>query len=286
MIEHSVHLGPDSRLLGIVSEPDAEAARDSAPTTLLLNAGLVHRVGPNRLNVNIGRDLASRGFKSARFDMSGIGDSNRPADEMPYVEQSVADVVDAMDSFSAMHGDERFVIIGLCTGAYNALEAAVADDRVVGAVLIDGYAYPTMRFTVTHQTKRLLQGWRWARFIKRKLGLLEIAKKKQPDDMLVFEPEDLTKAEFDDRIVGLTRRGVHVHFVYTGFGPQSYNYEGQLFDAFPHFDRELVTVKFIPGATHTFTLPTHRDEVVQSIADWFTTSFGSGEPATHGAGGS
>ena len=160
MIEHSVHLGPDSRLLGIVSEPDAEAARDSAPTTLLLNAGLVHRVGPNRLNVNICRDLASRGFKSARFDMSGIGDSNRPADEMPYVEQSVADVVDAMDSFSAMHGDERFVIIGLCTGAYNALEAAVADDRVVGAVLIDGYAYPTMRLTVTHQTKRLLQGWR------------------------------------------------------------------------------------------------------------------------------
>jgi pimeloyl-ACP methyl ester carboxylesterase len=277
MTEAPLFLGSDERMLGIVARPKEGGSHQDEPVALLINAGLVHRVGPNRLNVNIARALANRGFASIRFDMSGIGDSQRAMDEKPYVDQSVEDISDAMDSYQRSAGAGKYVIIGLCTGAYNALEAASADDRVVGCVLIDGYAYPTTRFTVTHQTKRFLQLWRWKRYLRRRLRLDTAEPKIQPDDVLVFQPKDMQKDEFAARINALTDRGTAVQFVYTGYGPQPYSYERQLRDAFPDFDRNLTSVVYLPEATHTFTLPTHRQELVDSISEWMRANFSNGD---------
>ena len=273
-METPVFLGPDQRMLGILSDPDSISNEGKNPIVLLLNAGLVHRVGPNRLNVNIARTLAAKDFTSIRFDMSGIGDSHRSTVERSYVDQSIADVVEAMDSLELETGVDEFVVVGLCTGAYNALEAASADPRVRGCILIDGYAYPTARFTITHQTKRILQLWRWKRYLMRRLGFKGSGSPtEQPDDVLVFQPEDMDKDEFARRINSLTARGTYVHFVFTGFGPQPYNYRGQMLDAFPDFDRDQISVLYVPGATHTFTLPTHREQLVDSIVDWMVDRF-------------
>lgn len=285
MTERPLFLGPDERMLGILAGPEAVPTIGS-PIVLLINAGLVHRVGPNRLNVNIARTLAANHFSSIRFDMSGIGDSDRSAVERSYIDQSITDIVEAMDTLQRQTGVDEYVVIGLCTGAYNALEAASADPRVRGCVLIDGYAYPTARFTITRQTKRILQLWRWKRYLVRRLGLSGSADPKtQPDDVLVFQPEDMGKDEFARRIDSLTARGTYIHFVYTGFGPQPYNYESQLRAAFPGFDRDHISVLYIPDATHTFTLPTHREQLVQSIVTWMVDRFGERPQAENARGG-
>jgi hypothetical protein len=72
MNEEAVLIG--GSLVGILSRPPA-GVDPAMPGVLLLNAGRIHRVGPNRLYVAIARRLAAMGFAVCRFDLSGIGDS-------------------------------------------------------------------------------------------------------------------------------------------------------------------------------------------------------------------
>ena len=75
MSERPVMIGADRNLMGIVCEPDGPWPA-SRPAMIMLNAGLIHRVGPNRLHVRLARELAARGFLSLRLDLSGRGDSD------------------------------------------------------------------------------------------------------------------------------------------------------------------------------------------------------------------
>ena len=70
--------------------------------------------------------------------MSGVGDSALLDGHQLDIERSRQDVIEAMNAVNLQSGVERFVLMGLCTGAYNAFRAALVDERVVGCVLMDG----------------------------------------------------------------------------------------------------------------------------------------------------
>ena len=53
-----------------------------------------------------------------------------------YSKDSVIDVRAAIDALSA-RGCDRFVLLGLCSGAYAAFQTALADSRVVAQVLLN-----------------------------------------------------------------------------------------------------------------------------------------------------
>ena len=72
MIEEVTRFGSNGSLVGILSRP--MRSNRNLPAILLLNAGLVHRVGPNRIYVRLARHFAALGFSVLRFDFSGIGD--------------------------------------------------------------------------------------------------------------------------------------------------------------------------------------------------------------------
>ena len=280
MIEHPILLGRDGRLTGLVSLP-GEAATDPTPVVVLfLNAGLIHRVGPNRMYVDMARHLAGRGFPSVRYDMSGIGDSDRSPVERSYVEQTVADITEAMDDLESRFGAKRFVLIGLCTGAYSALAAAPGDERVVGCVLIDGYAYPTRKYRLKNLVWKTSQPWRWKRYALRMLGLGTNERSTAVDATLVFQPEQLDRDSFERRIETLTKRGCRLHISYTRFGMQPYNYRNQFFDEFPDLDGEMVSLLYLAHADHTFALPVPRAELISSIGDWMGRHFTSQVPET------
>jgi pimeloyl-ACP methyl ester carboxylesterase len=132
-----VLFGTAQSLVGILSRPPQRVAGRGLPGVILLNAGSVHRVGPNRLYVRMARELAAEGFVVLRFDFSGIGDSGIRSDNLPFARSSVAETQQAMDYLAAVRGIERFVLVGICSGAWVSLRTASIDPRVVGAVLIN-----------------------------------------------------------------------------------------------------------------------------------------------------
>lgn len=138
--ESAIAFGPRERLFGILSEP-AHPPADHA--VLFLNVAANHRVGPNRMVVRFARALAKLGVGAFRFDIAGVGDSE-PAPDRPYVlysKAAVDDVRAAMDVVEAQLGVKHFTLVGLCSGAFLAFHAALADPRVTHQVLLNLQAF-------------------------------------------------------------------------------------------------------------------------------------------------
>ncbi|KAB2882946.1 MAG: hypothetical protein F9K40_23225, partial [Kofleriaceae bacterium] len=145
-VERAMALGAEANLIGILSGPALPAAspsRTPRPVVIFLNAGVLHRVGPHRLHVNLARRLAARGISSLRLDLSGIGDSRSVPGSLSFRQSAVADTRAAMDQLGAELGARRFILFGLCSGADNALATAEVDPRVTGIIVLDPPAYVT-----------------------------------------------------------------------------------------------------------------------------------------------
>lgn len=136
MKEKAVLFGKFNSLVGVVTTPDAPDGT-SRPAIILSNAGLIHRIGPNRIYVKMARVLARQGFTVLRFDLSGAGDSKARPDHMPVEEYTIDDVLQAMDFLAAAEGSQEFVLGGHCAGAFHSFRTANRDPRVSGVILIN-----------------------------------------------------------------------------------------------------------------------------------------------------
>jgi pimeloyl-ACP methyl ester carboxylesterase len=137
MKEEAVLFGETRSLVGIMTHPASGNGNRLSPAVILLNPGIVHRVGPGRIYVKIARALAAIGFVVLRFDFSGIGDSGVRRDHLQFEKSAVREAQDAMDWLNATRGIQHFILLGGCSGARIALETACRDVRVVGAVLMN-----------------------------------------------------------------------------------------------------------------------------------------------------
>lgn len=135
-IESPVRFGPGGRLFGVVCEPEGGPSRSSI---VFVNAGRDYHIGWGRVTVAQARAFARRGIASLRFDSSGIGDSladeNGP-EEVLYSEEQIADVRLALDVMET-RGFRDPILIGRCSGAFAAFNAAVADARVRQLVMVN-----------------------------------------------------------------------------------------------------------------------------------------------------
>ena len=157
MRERAVVFGDDSPLVGIVTQPD-DGFDERVPLFLFLNAGLGHRVGPNRMHVTLARRLAELGAGSLRFDFSGIGDSPVSASSRAPEELAASEVIQAMNFLEQSAGADKFVAVGLCSGANVAFAVAASDSRIVGAVLLNASVIPS-----AHSEEQLAESWQRAR---------------------------------------------------------------------------------------------------------------------------
>ena len=128
------------RVFGILSEPaDAERGDMGA---VLLNAGALRRIGPGRLWVDLARSWAGRGIPTLRLDLRGIGDADGDAGAYTrnasfYVPELVDQVLETLDALEQRGVGSRFVLGGLCSGAYWSFHAALRDQRVRSALLMN-----------------------------------------------------------------------------------------------------------------------------------------------------
>jgi hypothetical protein len=77
-----------------------------------------------------------------RIDLEGIGDADGDARRFVdvgefYTPQLGAQVQAVLDALEARGSGRRFVLVGLCSGAYWGLHAAAGDDRVAAAFLLN-----------------------------------------------------------------------------------------------------------------------------------------------------
>jgi alpha-beta hydrolase superfamily lysophospholipase len=135
-----LELADGGRLFAVSCAPVASGSGEL--TLVLLNAGAVRRTGPNRMWVEVARRWAARGVNSVRLDVEGIGDADGDGTAYAdvgefYVPHLVGQVRQALDALAGDRAHSRFVLIGLCSGAYWAFHGALEDSRVVAAVMLN-----------------------------------------------------------------------------------------------------------------------------------------------------
>lgn len=276
MREQAVTFGETHTLVGVVTEPDP--TRSGAPALILLNAGLLHRVGPNRLYVTLARELAARGLLTLRFDHSGLGDSDTRRDYLNYSDGVTSDTRLAMSFLAERYGVGSFIVGGLCSGADHAFLTAIHDSRVQGGILIDWYAYRTLGYHIRHYGPKLIQVGPWRRTIKRLAKWIRTPRSRSGqstgesgegvhiDPFARYVPARNDVALALDHVLA---RGTQLLCVYTGGQEATYNYAQQFVQMFRGVDlRGLVQTHFLPASTHTFTLAEHRRRLEEIVLEW------------------
>jgi dienelactone hydrolase len=277
MSEEPVLFGAEGDVVGILTRP--AAAQPDHPTIVLLNAGVIHRVGPHRLHVTLARRLAANGFAAFRIDLSGIGDSPLRA-ALPFREQAVVDTRAAMDKVGELTGCRRFILFGLCSGADNAIAAALADERVAAVVLLDGFTYVTRRAQLRKLVGRVRELGTTRRVVSwgLRLALQRVRARIAPARTDVEGAPEQSGREpppvevFGGQLETLLARGVRILACYSGSLEERYNHEDQLFELLPAL-RGRVDRRYFPAANHQFTEIAARERLMVTVADWVMTHF-------------
>lgn len=276
MRESAVPFGGD-RFLGVLTEPSVES-RDR-PCLVILNAGLIHRVGPGRLSVEIARRAAAAGFSAFRFDLSGLGDSAPRMPPLGVAESAVVDVREALEVLGSAYSYRRFVLLGLCSGAIHAHYAVSAHEQVVGAVFLDGYAFSTLRFRLNLAADLLRSPVRLIRGVVHRVARLgagsALPRDVGGDD--AFPPRWPPRRRVGADLEVMRARGVQLLLVYSGEWHRVYRYEGQMRAAFPSVGLgPTLTERLIAGAEHLYFTQRERQQLLDTLATWLTERF----PAT------
>ena len=273
MKEIALNLGPEGNLVAIITLPKV-----MKPVALLiLNAGVIHRVGPYRSSVKLARYMAAQGFAAIRLDLSGLGDSRPPGRALPFREQAIRDVQAAMDYLEREHQLSAFGVYGICGGAVNAYWAALEDERIAAVFMMDGYAYPTLKSSALQFAERLrtLSVHRIPAILGRQAlrllpaGRLEHAAGKLADVRLTPP----TREEFGANLERLVDRGVRVTFLYSGSGYRDYYcYPDQLRDAFSHYRfPRRVGCHYVPFIDHLVTTRSSQRALFSLVGEWMSS---------------
>lgn len=186
--------------------------------------------------------------------------------------------VDSLDYLENQRSTEDFVIMGICTSADNAHRAMREDERVVGAVCVDGYSYATLRYYTNHYLPKLLSLKSWRNLLKRMFRWFDSSRlsddESAEDDQLNYRwklpPKDQTESDYQEFI----SRGSKLLCIFTG--GWRCNYSGQLADSLSSLEfGDTISVEYLPDATHTFKVEEDREMLISTIIPWLKSNWGS-----------
>jgi pimeloyl-ACP methyl ester carboxylesterase len=280
--EEAVLFGASKSLVGVITDPAEQGS--ARPAVILLNSGIIHRVGPNRLYVSLARRLARSGIVVLRFDLSGIGDSVTRRDNVPFERSSVHETQEAMEYMAATRGLGRFLLVGICTGAVVAYHTARVDQRVAGAVLINGQGYipeseeEIHAHLVNHQRRRyyldraLYNVDSWRKLVTGRVRCGEILRALGLRRDALRRPKQLRSPKAKEIAAGfraLADRRTELLFLYSegdlGIEELEVALEGNVAELIA---RETVQYSIVEQADHMFTALTSQEEFLRQTGDW------------------
>jgi alpha-beta hydrolase superfamily lysophospholipase len=264
----------DAYLRGFETKP---ATGTPTRGVILLNAGAVGHIGPNRLYVELARMLAARGDRVLRVDLSGIGDSEpRPGAEenVVYSEHALGDVA-ACVAWMRKQGVQHVAVAGLCSGAYHALKAAIAGQPIDTVVAINPLTFhyvPGMpldfaAFRVTADAQRYAKSARstesWKKLLRGDVDVGRVAKivmtrarqaaEHRGKDVLRRLRVPL-KDDLGTDLLALARRGVAMRFIFSASDPGAAMLAEEGGSAVTRLvESGALSIRVIDGPDHTFT---------------------------------
>jgi dienelactone hydrolase len=266
--ERGLIFGRHKSLVGLITEPKVIRGRP----VVILGAGILHRIGPSRVSVDLARALAAAGHPVLRFDLSGIGESAR-AVGASLIEQVITDITDAIDlAMTTAHGTpwaDGVALVGYCSGADNAFFVGADDARVKAMALFDPTIHETEGFRSRLLRRRLtsLRSW-WNIVSGRSLWLrlrsrVQTGQYQKPPDyygLLVATPDDAIQ-----RASRIAARRVPALFILTSGCANYCNAPEQVRESLREgFSPDLFRVTWAPQVDHVLS------EVRQ--VTWFTSA--------------
>jgi alpha/beta superfamily hydrolase len=285
MSEEVITFGHARTLVGILHRPEQVVARADLPAVILLNAGILHRVGPNRVYVNIARRLERRGFHVLRFDVWGIGDSQEhsgTAEAGTFFD----DTQEAMDMLGRKIGASRFLLMGICMGARIAIEVARRDPRVESAVLMEGIYLKSARYHLSRildlqKWKRVLTGQnhkmkQLRKAIVRRIG--GVATRQKPEAVRTTPPVlslGNDTGNMQATLRALLNRGTKILLVFRDGNETAHNYrlrrDGDEISAVG--TPAGMQVSFVRFADHTFTPLISQELLLNVMIKWIESNY-------------
>lgn len=284
--ETAVHIDTGaSRLFGILTRQEDAVAQ---PAVLMLNSGSVHHIGPSRLWLQLSRRWAEHGVTVLRLDLSGIADSPpQPGAEenVVYSGQAVSDVAAALSYLQQHVGATQCHVMGLCSGGYHALKAAIAGHDMAGALVINPLTFYwkegtrmsdlkdyevsglaakfSSRLFTTTAWKKLLQGKVDVRIVM-KVALRRLWNFVYPHALALARACRIPlKDDLARDLAGPAKKGIRLKFVFAKHAPGFELLEMQGGGAIHRLVRRgQATLDFVPDADHTFTRLDARERLV------------------------
>jgi dienelactone hydrolase len=250
---------PFGRLFGVLTEPADGAGRELG--AILLNAGAIRRIGPNRMWVDMARRWAARGVPSLRLDLEGLGDADGDAARFAdvaelYVPELVAQVRSAIDVLEARSAVGNFALAGLCSGAYWSFHGALEDERVVAAFMLNPRTlfWDATLENVRYVRRGLLQPSSWRMVLRGDVRLSRVGR------VVRYAPRSMfrhliarwrshgERDELDVALDRLSSLNKHLVFVFSENEPlyEELQRQGRLGDRWPK-----VALELLPGRDHT-----------------------------------
>lgn len=303
------------RLRGVLHTPDTNPRNMGV---VFLNAGLIYRTGPHRLYVKAARRLCSEGFACLRFDFPGVGDSEGAVKEIPDVDlfPDASPTDRAVEVLMREAEVQHVTLIGMCTGARNAVRTARKNSRIGSLILVsmpvtfDRTKTPTFRLMASqnmrnktlipalHQFARSTHVWKI--LVKGYLCLVTSSSFRRVRDVVremgtVFNRRRAGDADHEDlirachRVLAGDTRVIFIyaeanHALVTDFqrnlGEKAIHQEGS---GEPPYDHWVVK-----GAEHVFSGAQIQQALIDGIVDWLNAGIreeGFGEPEVARVGG-
>ena len=272
--EQAVLFGSRASLVGVVASGLSAASAD-CPAIIVLNTGIIHRVGHHRMFVTMSRALAAIGCTVLRFDFSGIGDSDPRDDGLSPEDACMADIKDALDWMERERKASRIILVGLCSGADNAILYGQTDPRITGLVLMDPLVPPTARYYMHNIASRLGQLQSWFNVLSGRSRAVRMFMRKVPPILQSgwkarrrLLPNPNSRRTLERRYQKLVENGTKILAIFTAETTRQ-TYREQMIDALPNVSfGDLLKLEFFPGSNHTFMLGSDRSRLIQLILEW------------------
>jgi hypothetical protein len=268
MKQKAVRFGRHQEMTGILATSDHHDGSCKI-AVLTWNTGISHKMGPNRVAVELSLTLTRIGLPVFRFDLTGRGDSLPRKGEMA---SAVLDVREAMNYLQKEHGFEEFILHGNCSGAIDAHYVAQTDARVVGLSMVDTYAYRVGSYYKNYIVKRMKSRAYWERLFRKvfsQQGGIDVQDAK--DQFWVpFPTLDRIRTDFR----GFVARKMPCLVIFTSGYDHLYNYENQFRDMLKGVDvSDILTLEHHTEADHLYTFLDQRSRLMDSISAWVLRNF-------------